>query len=153
MSAVLRDRPRLAPMRVQDLAEVAALENSVYPHPWTHGNFLDSLKAEYECWTWREGRTLLGYFVLTAGAGEAHLLNLSVAAARRRQGHGSALLRDAMRIARERGAAELFLEVRPSNRVAIALYAKFGFERIAIRRDYYPANGAREDAHVYRFAL
>ncbi len=153
MSAVLKEQPRLEPMRDRDLAEVVTLENGIYPHPWTRGNFADSLKAGYECWTWREGRTLLGYFVLTAGAGEAHLLNLSVFSERQRQGHGSSLLRDAMRIARERGAAELFLEVRPSNGRAIALYEKFGFERIAIRRDYYPSSGRREDAHVYRFAL
>lgn len=153
MSAVLKEHPHLAPMREQDLAEVVFLERGVYPHPWTRGNFADSLKAGYECWTWRDERTLLGYFVLTAGAGEAHLLNLSVGRDWQRRGHGSALLRDAMRIARERGAAELFLEVRPSNRPAIALYEKFGFERVAIRRDYYPASSVREDAHVYRFAL
>jgi len=136
-----------------DLDQILSLENSVYSHPWTRGNFSDALAAGYECWVWRDGRGLLGYFVLAAGAGEAHLLNLSVAADRQRCGHGSALLREAMSRARARGAAAMFLEVRPSNFKAQALYARFGFARVGERRDYYPAARGREDALVYRLAL
>ena len=84
MSAVLKDEPRLVPMHDADLAEVMAIEGAIYSHPWTHGNFADSLRAGYHCWTWRSGRELLGYFVLLVAAGEGHLLNLSVAAIRLR---------------------------------------------------------------------
>ena len=153
MSAVLRDTLRLARMRDADLDEVVAIENCVYAHPWTRGNFSDSLRAGYECWTWRCDGALIAYFVLTVAAGEAHLLNLSVAAARQREGHGAALLQEALGVARLRGARELFLEVRPSNVAAQALYAKFGFHQIGLRRDYYPDRGAREDALVYQIAL
>jgi ribosomal-protein-alanine N-acetyltransferase len=158
MSAVLKDVPELQPMREEDLAEVLAIENAIYTHPWTLGNFADSLRAGYDCVTYRmNGRRssgeLVGYFILMAAAGEAHLLNLSIAARHQRRGHGSALLVEAAAMARRRGAGNLFLEVRPSNQVAQKLYARFGFRKIAVRRDYYPAHFGREDALVYSLAL
>ena len=153
MSAVLKDAPRLVRMQNGDLAEVLAIEGAIYTHPWTRGNFGDSLRADYQCWTWRLGHELLGYFVLLVAAGEGHLLNLSVAASRQRTGHGSALLKEAMRLARGRGAQHLFLEVRPSNLGAKALYSRFGFCQAAVRPGYYPAHGGREDALVLTLAL
>ena len=153
MSAVLRDAPRLAAMRDADLAEVLSIENTIYSHPWTHGNFADSLRAGYLCQTWRSGAELIGYFILLVAAGEAHLLNLSVVAARQRQGHGGALLAEVMRLARSRAALQLFLEVRPTNAGAKALYNRFGFLQVAVRPGYYPAHGAREDALVLSRSL
>ena len=90
MSAVLKDAPHLTPMREADLAEVMAIENAIYSHPWTRGNFADSLNAGYECRCLRLGQELLGYFVLMVAAQEAHLLNLSIGPAHQRRGHGSA---------------------------------------------------------------
>jgi ribosomal-protein-alanine N-acetyltransferase len=153
MSAVLKDLPQLGAMREQDLGEVMRIEEAIYSHPWTRGNFADSLVAGYECRTWRMGGDLLGYFVLMVAAGEAHLLNLSVAPAWQRKGHGSALLREASAIARLRGARGIFLEVRPSNAGAQALYTRFGFRKVAVRRGYYPAHSGREDALVLTLAL
>ena len=153
MSAVLKDPPRLHPMRDEDLDEVLAIESVIYTHPWTRGNFADSLRAGYDCRTWRLEGELVGYFILIAAAGEAHLLNLSIAARHHRSGHGRALLREAVELARRRGARSVFLEVRPSNSAAQALYTRFGFRRIAVRRGYYPAHSGREDALVYTLAL
>ena len=153
MSAVLKDAPRLVRMRDSDLPEVMAIEGAVYSHPWTHGNFSDSLRAGYQCCVWRLGDELLGYFILLVAAGEGHLLNLSIAAARQREGHGSALLKEAMQLARARGAQHIFLEVRPTNLAAKALYKRFGFHEVAVRRDYYPAHSGREDALVLTLAL
>lgn len=153
MSAVLKDSLRLEPMREQDLDQVLAVENAIYSHPWTRGNFADSLRAGYQCWIFREGRELVGYFVLLIAAGEAHLLNLSVAEAHQRHGHGRALLSEIVRLARAQGARHVFLEVRPSNRAAQALYLRFGFRRVAMRRSYYPARDGREDALVLTLAL
>jgi ribosomal-protein-alanine N-acetyltransferase len=153
MSAVLKPVPALAPMREADLAAVMAIEDAIYSHPWTRGNFADSLAAGYECRTWRMNEELLGYFVLMVAAGEAHLLNLSVAPAHQRRGHGATLLREASAIARSRGARGIFLEVRPSNAGAQALYTRFGFRKIAVRRGYYPAHAGREDALVLTLAL
>jgi ribosomal-protein-alanine N-acetyltransferase len=153
MSAVLKNLPELAPMREADLAEVSAVENAIYTHPWTRGNFADSIRAGYACRTWRLDGALAGYFVLMAAAGEAHLLNLSVAAGHQRSGHGKALLGEAVALARSLGARHLFLEVRPSNRAAQALYVRYGFRKVAVRRGYYPAQAGREDALVLTLAL
>ena len=153
MSAVLKDAPRLLVMRQEDLDEVLEIENAIYTHPWTRGNFSDSLRAAYDCRTWRLDGELVGYFILMVAVGEAHLLNLSIAARCQRSGHGSALLREALELARRRGARSLFLEVRPSNAAAQALYARFGFRRVGVRRGYYPARFGREDALVYTVEL
>jgi len=157
MSAVLKDErpgvPSLGAMREQDLAEVMAIEDAIYSHPWTRGNFVDSLRAGYECRTLRAGGELIGYFVLLAAAGEAHLLNLSVAAPHQRSGHGAVLLGEAMALARRLGARSLFLEVRPSNRPAQALYTRFGFRRVGVRKGYYPARFGREDALLLTLPL
>jgi ribosomal-protein-alanine N-acetyltransferase len=153
MSAVLKRDPKLAPMREADLGEVLAIENAIYSHPWTRGNFADSLRAGYQCRTWRGGGELIGYFILLVAAGEAHLLNLSIASAQQRRGHGGLLLNEAMRLAREGGAQQLFLEVRPSNSGGKALYQRYGFRQVAVRPGYYPAHEGREDALVLTLAL
>ena len=153
MSAVLKDEPRLEKMQEADLGEVLEIESAVYSHPWSRGNFADSLRAGYQCWTWRRGRELIGYFVLLVAAGEAHLLNLSIAESHQRRGHGSALLVQIMRMAKTRGADKVFLEVRPSNQGAKALYRRFGFRQVAVRANYYPADSGREDALVLAIPL
>jgi [ribosomal protein S18]-alanine N-acetyltransferase len=153
MSAVLKSAPALAAMREADLDEVMAIESAIYSHPWTRGNFADSLRAGYACMTWRLDGELVGYFVLMAAAGEAHLLNLSIGARWQRGGQGSALLKEAAALGRRLGAANIFLEVRPSNAAAQALYRRFGFRKVAVRRDYYPAHEGREDALVLSLDL
>ena len=153
MSAVLKSEPVLAAMREEEVPEVVAIENAIYTHPWTAGNFTDSLRAGYDCRTWRLDGELIGYFVLMSAAGEAHLLNLSVAAPHHRRGHGTALLREAAGLAGSRGARTIFLEVRPSNQAAQQLYTRFGFRKVAVRRGYYPAHGGREDALVLSLSL
>ena len=152
MSAVLKTA-QLAPMLEPDLGEVLAIEKAIYTHPWTRGNFADSLRAGYECRSYRLNGELIGYFVLMVAVGEAHLLNLSVAAPHQRRGYGSALLDEATRLARSLGAANVFLEVRPSNRAAQELYYRYGFCKVAVRRGYYPAHSGREDALVLSLAL
>jgi ribosomal-protein-alanine N-acetyltransferase len=153
MSAVLKDTPQLVPMTEQDLDAVVAVEDTIYSHPWTRGNFADSLRAGYLCRCLRLGHELVGYCVLMVAAREAHLLNLSIAAPFQRRGHGSALLQETIELARTLGARHVFLEVRPSNGGAQALYTRFGFNKIATRRGYYPAHSGREDALVLTLAL
>ena len=154
MSAVLRPAPSLEPMSEADLRAVIEIEEGLYEFPWTFGNFRDSLRAGYGCWTYRDdGGQLIGYAVLMLAAGEAHLLNLSVAARAQRRGHGSSLLAQVVAIAREHGAKVLFLEVRPTNEVGRRLYAGYGFNQVGVRRGYYPARRGREDALVLALDL
>ena len=143
------------PMQQSDLADVLALEESVYPHPWSSGNFVDSLSSNYEAWVLRDqGGDLLGYFLLMAIVDEAHLLNVPVSAERQGQGLGRVLLNQAVACARGLGMESVLLEVRPSNTRALEIYERYGFKHIGRRKGYYPAaNQQREDAIVMRFEV
>src|SRR5437867_13229517 len=118
MSAVLKDAAELGSMRERDLVEVMAIEGAVYSHPWSRGNFADSLRAGYECRTLRLGTELVGYFIFMLAAGDAHMLNLPIAPAHHRSGRGSALLRRAATRARSLGPRHLLPEVRQCDRAA-----------------------------------
>jgi len=153
MSAQLELIPRYRLMTGADLGTVSAIEEAIYPYPWSRGNFSDSLAAGYHCWIVECAGEVAGYAVVMVAADEAHLLNLSVAARWQRRGIGREALRFALKLARECGAEKILLEVRPSNDAAIALYESAGFAEIARRRGYYPAGDAREDAVVMHLAL
>ena len=143
------------PMSHADLDDVLALELSVYPHPWSHANFLDSLNSNYQAWVLRDqAGDLLGYFLLMAIVDEAHLLNVAVSAERQGQGLGRLLLNQAVACARGLGMDSVLLEVRPSNVRALEIYKRYGFKEIGRRKGYYPAaDQQREDAIVMRFAI
>lgn len=153
MSARLDLIPRYRRMTAADLDAVISIEDAIYPHPWTRGNFSDSLAAGYHCWIVECGGEMAGYTVVMIAAGEAHLLNLSVAASWQRRGIGREALNFALKLARDYGAEKVLLEVRPSNGAALALYASAGFAEIAKRRSYYPAGDSREDAIVLERSL
>jgi ribosomal-protein-alanine N-acetyltransferase len=153
MSAVLRPEPWIQTLAESDLDAVAAIERELYEFPWTLGNFRDSLAAGYSCWGVHSDAGLIGYAVMTLGAAEAHLLNLSIAEPYQRRGYGTRLLEQLLRAARAYGADVLFLEVRPSNLSARGLYARRGFRQVGVRKGYYPARKGREDALLLSLAL
>lgn len=138
----------LRPMRVDDLESVLDIELRAYPFPWTRGIFHDCLRAGYPAWVLEQNHAVIGYGMLNIGADEAHVLNVCTAPEVQGQGHGRRLLRSLLKAARNRGAQRVFLEVRPSNTIAIALYDSEGFNEIGRRPRYYPAKGGREDALV-----
>jgi len=146
VSAQLDFLPRFRRMSADDLVAVEAIERTVYTHPWTIGNFTDSMDAGYHCWIMEHDGGVAGYSVVMVAAGEAHLLNLSIAAPRQLQGLGSELLRFVIKLARDYAAQTIYLEVRESNAAGRALYAQHGFAEIGVRRSYYPAGVKREDA-------
>lgn len=146
-------------MQPEDLDAVLAIEDSVYPYPWTRGNFQDALRSGYQAWLARGNvhdmaDELLGYFLLMVAVDEGHLLNISVRADLQRRGLGCALLDRVVSMARELGLTSILLEVRPSNTRALTLYGHYGFDSIGRRNAYYPAAGnTREDAIVMRLPL
>ncbi|NKI35048.1 ribosomal protein S18-alanine N-acetyltransferase [Wenzhouxiangella sp. XN79A] len=148
MVAVLQPRVELRPMRRDDLDAVHEVEAASYPFPWTRGVFADCLRMGYCCRVAAVDGDLAGYMILSAGAGEAHLLNLCVAPAMRGAGIARVLLDGALVEARLLRTGRLFLEVRPSNARAVELYRRNGFRTIGKRPGYYPAEGGREDALV-----
>lgn len=140
-------------MKQADIDAVAAIENRAYVFPWTPGIFRDCLRAGHQCWVLEAGTQLLGYGVLSAAAGEAHILNICIAPEYQGRGHGRRLLRRLIDLARWHKAQQVFLEVRPSNPAAIALYRDEGFNEIGQRPNYYPAAKGREDAIVMALEL
>ncbi len=138
----------MRPMREHDLAQVVAVEQRSYDFPWTLGVFADCLRVGYCCWSATVDDALVGYAVMAVAAGEAHVLNICIDPAYRRRGYGRRLLDHLLELAVGHRSIIVFLEVRPSNLGALALYAEAGFERIAVRRGYYPAHAGREDAWV-----
>jgi ribosomal-protein-alanine N-acetyltransferase len=149
MSAQIEIQPVLRPMRREDVPKVITIEREIYPYPWTEGIFFDCLRVGYGCWVLEHNAELAGYGVVTLAAGEAHLLNLSVAREHQGRGLGRTLLRHLIDFIRRLGGEVVFLEVRPSNRAAVQLYESEGFARIGTRHRYYPADEGREDAWVF----
>lgn len=143
----------LRPMREDDLVMVHAIEARAYEFPWTPGIFRDCLRADYPAWILHSDGRVIGYFLMSVAAGEAHVLNICIAPEMQGRGHGRRLLHGLLKLARGRGVARVFLEVRPSNANAIALYHDEGFNEIGRRPRYYPAKDGREDALVMAMEL
>ena len=146
---------RQAPMTAADVDEVWALERSVFPYPWSRGNFADAVASGYDCWTLRDaGGELAGYYLLMYALDEAHLLDVALAAKLQGQGLGRRLLDEIAARARSQGMTSILLEVRPSNERALEVYRRHGYVHIGRRKGYYPAGAAgREDAIVMRLDL
>lgn len=139
----------LRDMDYGDIEAVMRIEQSIYPYPWTTGNFIDSLDSGYASMVAELDGTLIGYAVLMPSVDEAHLLTIGIATEHQRKGLGEEVLGKMMAMAHDSGINRIILEVRPSNTPALALYRKCGFQQIGLRRGYYPAdNNTREDAIV-----
>ena len=140
-------------MHEADLPEVVRIERASYAFPWTEGIFRDCLRVNYFCRVIEIVPAIVGHGVMSVGAAEAHLLNICIDEGYRCRGLGGRLLKHLLRAAAAAGAAEAFLEARPSNLSAIRLYQSLGFRQIGVRRGYYQAIGGREDAIVLKRAI
>ena len=155
MSAQMRNPlMQMRPMRQEDLKQVLAIEEAVYPFPWTLGILQDCLRVGYCCWVAELDETVIGYGVMSVVIDESHILNLCIHPDWQRRGLGRKLIQRLLKIARQHGAETAFLEVRENNRAAIALYADLGFTEVGHRRNYYPAvNGGRDHALMMSLEL
>ena len=140
--------PSVREMGHDDLAMVSDIERRSYEFPWSHGVFRDCLLAGYHCMVLERDGRVAGYGILSIAAGEAHILNLCVDPKYRSHGYGEYLLDAILAQSRSANVREIFLEVRPSNTTALALYRKKGFHKVARRPAYYQATEGREDAAV-----
>ena len=151
------------PMEAGDLDEVLSIEQISHAHPWTRGNFSDSLAAGHWAYCIRpeasdinlgsylDPQVLWAYCVLYPAVDELHLLNITIAPKLRRLGIAVRMMKAIEGIAASRQMPRIILEVRPSNIPAITLYQSLGYETIGVRKGYYPADestGQREDAQV-----
>jgi len=147
-----QDLMRIRTMTHADLPAVMVIERKNYPFPWGEDIFTDCFKAGYSCWVCESQGKVVGYSLLSLAVGEAHILNISVDPDEQGQGIGRKMMENAIDYSRGR-AETVFLEVRPSNTVAITLYERLGFNEIGIRRGYYPAENGREDAIMLALQL
>jgi len=138
------------PMSDHDLDWVVGQEADLHRFPWNRKSFSDSLATGYACWLMRDADAPVGYAVVLDVLDEAHLLNISVIRSVQRRGLGRRFVEHLISTARNGGVRQFFLEVRPSNLPAIALYQRAGFVEIARRKGYYPSPDGREDAIVMR---
>jgi ribosomal-protein-alanine N-acetyltransferase len=155
MSAVLKSaEARFEPLTEERLDEVVAIEARAYEHPWTRGNFADSLRSGYQAQVLMAGGEMLGYFVAMKGVDEVHLLNITVEPEHQSQGWGRLML-DAIALwSRKESAQWLWLEVRVGNGRAQRIYERHGYRPVGERKGYYPAAGGhREDAIVMSLKL
>jgi len=139
---------RIRAMGHDDLSLVSDIERRSYDFPRSHGVFRDCLLAGYHCVVLERDHRVAGYGILSIAAGEAHILNLCVDPNYRSLGYGELVLDAILAQSRAANVREIFLEVRPSNVTALALYRKKGFHRVARRPAYYQASEGREDAAV-----
>jgi [ribosomal protein S18]-alanine N-acetyltransferase len=140
-------------MSLADVPDVIAVERASYAFPWSEGVFRDCIRVGYLCRVVDMEGTVGGYGIMSYGAGEAHILNICIREDLRGKGLGRKLMHFLLERARTAQMQDVFLEVRPSNPNAIALYVSMGFEQIGVRKAYYQAAGGREDALVYKLVL
>ena len=129
-----------------DLDAVIAIEEKVYPYPWTRGIFYDCLHIGYLCRVLEKNGKIVAYSIMSVAVAESHLLTLVVAVDEQRKGYGKMMLNEMVQQAVSDSANTMYLEVRTSNKAAIQLYYQRGFNELGVRNNYYPAEHGREDA-------
>lgn len=131
----------LRQMTMDDLPAVMEIERTTFPaDAWSEsmmrGELGDQPRTRHyvvAC----VGDTVVGYAGLAAAADQADIQTIAVLAEHRRSGVGAALMDALLAEAARRGAEAVFLEVRSDNEPAQAMYDRFGFERLGVRRRYY----------------
>lgn len=136
----------------EDAAALAAIERECFSDPWSE----ESLKYEAEnpsaCFVCaEEEKRIAGYIGMHYVLDEGYIANVAVTAAYRRRGVASGLIREILTEAEKLSLSFVSLEVRVSNAAAIALYTKFGFESLGLRKGYY--EHPKEDAVIMTYYL
>ena len=135
-------------MRKEDLEIILEIERYSNPHPWTEKNFQDCLDKDYYCLIQEYEGEVSGFSIQSINSEESHLLNIGIVENLRRRGLGREILSQVTNVSKIMGSRRIFLEVRPSNLLAIKLYEQEGFKRLKIRKDYYRLDEGREDALI-----
>ena len=136
----------------EDVPAIAELEKQCFSAPWSENMILSSLESRLSCWLVAEiDGTIAGYVGSESVLDSADMMNIAVAQEFRRQGVGVALVNGLISRLQSKSVAFLLLEVRVSNKPAIAMYEKLGFLQVGLRPRYYC--NPREDALIMRKEL
>jgi len=135
----------------KDLVSVVAIERQVQVMPWSRLLFEEAMSASNVCCVVELNDVVSAFHVGAVVLDEWHILNLAVSSTMQGIGLGHVLINDIIQQAESNQCRKLFLEVRQTNAIAQALYQKWGFEQLAIRKKYYrlPNTSNKEDALVY----
>lgn len=135
----------LRPMQIEDVKMVSQIERQVQFHPWTERQFIESLQSGSRCTVLECDGQVVGFCILQPVLDEANLLLMAIDPQQQGRGLGARLLQQSLDALGD-GCVMVFLEVRSSNVAALALYEKLGFNRMGLRKNYYPTATSREDA-------
>jgi len=130
---------------------VHAIEQTSFTDPWSVRDFRECVASDVLFLVAAAPDGVDGYVIAQDAADEGEILNLAVAPSRYRGGIGRALVEQVLVALAERGARQVFLDVRESNAAARALYEGVGFEEVRRRSRYY--RRPVEDAIVLRAAI
>lgn len=134
-------------MTVDDIAQVAEIERQIFSIPWSEKAFRDSMESDNTIYiVAKENDNVAGYAGMYLSFEEGNITNVAVNPLSRRKGIGEKIVRDILNRAYEKGVMDVFLEVRETNSVAIALYEKIGFKEEGIRKNFY--DKPRENALI-----
>ncbi len=134
-------------MTVADIASAVEIETQCFSIPWSEKSFQESIAREDTLFLVCEEETIItGYIGMYISFDEANITNVAVSPVYRKMGYGEALVSVAKGKAKEKQIEKIFLEVRVSNRPAISLYEKMGFENLGIRKNFY--EHPKEDAYI-----
>lgn len=134
-------------MTVDDIVQVAEIERQIFSIPWSEKAFRDSMESDNTIYiVAKENDNVAGYAGMYLSFEEGNITNVAVNPLSRRKGIGEKIVRDILNRAYEKGVRDVFLEVRETNSVAIALYEKIGFKEEGIRKNFY--DKPRENALI-----
>ena len=145
--------PRIGALGVERAEDCAALHAASFTFPWPQDDFETLLAARttFAEGAYGRGDELVGFLLSRLAADEAEILTLAVKPKRRGQGIARKLMHAGMARLQAAGAKSWFLEAEAQNKVALSLYAHFGFERVGERKSYYrTAGGEPASAYILR---
>lgn len=141
----------IRPLIKNDLPRVISIEQANQLFPWSEEIFQRYLMtAAIKGFVLEEQNFIVGFIILKSVVDECEILNISIDPLYQRQGYGHRLLEYVIQEYQLKQNQTLFLEVRASNFKAIHLYEKNSFEKIAVRKSYYPTIDGREDAWILK---
>jgi ribosomal-protein-alanine N-acetyltransferase len=162
MSHITRDHHLqlvIEPAKLEDLDEIAAIENRAYPFPWSRSVLRAEIDGKEFSFVYVARmphdsafpEKIIGYIFFWLVSDDVHILNVAVDPDYRGYGCGKLMMQFVLDFSLERGARSAFLEVRSSNADAQQFYTCLGFRPVGIKRHYYSNN--KEDAYVMKKRL
>ena len=138
----------IRPFHEPDLDSIVRLEKECYSHPWPTWLFRGALRTGMSCWAMEADHELIGFGIIQIKNSWGHLMNICITQRFRGMGLGKKMTLHLLSEARKHHASISWLEVKPTNPVAIKLYKSLGFRKAKMRKNYYPSRRGRLPAIV-----